>query len=117
MDDDPESCLASNSNDHIQEISEVDGGVSSALGMVDVSYRFHIFFLIGFYLSVIQIVVACVTQVLDNYDMNRLLYQIYNFSNLVFLCDWIYGFYIRFTPSGVACCGTFDEKFKDGTMY
>ena len=71
--DDPEVCLFCNAKIIVPEIPQVDGGVSAALGMVDVGYRFNIFFLAGFYLSVIQIVVALMTQIVQGYDISRLL--------------------------------------------
>jgi hypothetical protein len=49
--DDSTICLASNSDDIIQVIPEVDGGaLNTVTGLVDVADRFHIFFMIGFYL-------------------------------------------------------------------
>ena len=49
--DDSTICLASNSDDIVQDIPEVDGvALNTVTGLVDVADRFHIFFMIGFYL-------------------------------------------------------------------
>jgi hypothetical protein len=57
------------------------------------------------------------TTVVQGHDITRFLHNVYHFSQILFLCDWIYGFFIRFTPSGQACCGTWDQKFVDGELY
>ena len=33
------------------------------------------------------------------------------------MVDWIFGFVVRFSPSGQACAGTWDSGFKDGSLY
>ena len=106
--DDSTICLASNSDDIVHDIPEVDGDLNSVTGLVDVADRFHVFFMIGFYLCTAQLLVGLMTHMVQGYDITRFLHNVYHFSQILFLGDWIFGFYIRFTPSGQACCGTWD---------
>ena len=61
--------------------------------------------------------IGLLTNVIKGYDITRALYNLYHFSNICFMVDWIFGFYVRFTPSGQTCSGTFDAEFKDGDLY
>ena len=115
--DDATICLASNSGDLVREVPTVDGVLNTLSGMVDVSERLHVFFTIGMYLCAAQLVIALLTRLVDQRNFIRLLHSLYEISQACFLLTWIYGFYIRFTPSGQACCGTWDKKFLDGELY
>lgn len=115
--DDSESCLADNGEDLVKQVPNSDGEMDGGALGVDVGERFHTFFLVGFYLCAFQLVVGMATHVISGYDITRALYNLYHYSQLFFMIDWIYGLYVRFTPSGQSCSGTWDSQFKDGTLY
>ena len=115
--DDDETCYASTSDDPVDQLPNAEGELDGSMGTVDVAARLHTFFIIGFYIQIIQIVVAVLTRFIDGYDLTRLLYNIYHLSQLAFLLNWCYGFIVRFSPSGQACAGTFEENYRDGALY
>ena len=115
--DDDSFCFSSTSDDPIDQLPDKDGDMDGSMGTVDVAARLNTFFLIGFYIQVLQAIVGISTRFIDGYDLTRLLYNIYHMSQLAFLLLWIYGFIVRFSPSGQACAGTFEENYRDGALY
>jgi len=112
--DDPSSCLASTDDDPIQEYPLVeDQGV---LSLVDVAYRYHLFFEALFYISAAQTICGILTRVINGYDLTRLLFNIYHLSQLAMMVVWIAGFLFRFSHSGRVCSGDLADSY-DGDLY
>ena len=114
--DDPKSCEASSSDDLMGQIPYVDAqaaegedGAPPAKGNVNIAYRFSLFFNIGFYLSVAQVVIGILAIILNGAStgFKRFLVGCYNFTWFLIFCDWVWCLVVRFQESGRTCSGDY----------
>ena len=110
--DDADSCITGTGDDIIEEFPYIDDGI-----VTDVGDRFTKFFKAGFYLYAIQVACGILSHVVNsNYDMLRLLTNIYHWTNICCALLFILGLFFRFMHSGRVCSGDFSDDSSNG-MY
>ena len=58
-------------------------------------------------------VIGLVTHIVSGIDITRLLFNLFHFAGLLLLAVWVYALVARFSPSGIACCGDFEDYKND----
>lgn len=114
--DDPKSCEASSKDDLIGPLPIIDaqaadeaGGGTTAKGNVNIAYRFHLFFAIGFYLSVLQVLIGIFAILLNvaSSGFKRFLVNLYKFTWFLIFWNWVWCLLVRFQESGRTCSGDY----------
>jgi hypothetical protein len=85
---------------------------------VDVAHRFKIFFTIGCFLSVFQLVIGIISRLVNlSIDAAKLFFNLYHFSQMAFLINWVAIFYFRLQPSAMTCCGALVRGDRSSFLY
>ena len=76
---------------------------------MNIAYRFHLFFAIGFYLSVLQVLIGIFAILLNvaSSGFKRFLVNLYKFTWFLIFWNWVWCLLVRFQESGRTCSGDY----------
>ena len=125
--DEPKNLLVSNDQDWVKYFPMIDSEANEFINMADVGYRFHLFFLMNFIFSILQMVNCQLFFLAIGFGGNyKFIRNVSSITNLVSTIlgslmgvMWLLAVVWRFQPSGTVASGdglSWDED-KSKTVY